>query len=91
MCLYNCFCTVQLYNCFVCIHMCVCVCVCVCVCINLPRPRIQSHGHIFPKKKVGDVAQVNALEDEEAGFMQSQPISATAGKWNPVTHACHLF
>ena len=95
MCLYNCFCTVQLYNCFVRVYTYVCVCVCIYIyiyiCINLPWPRFQSHGLIFPKKKVGDVVQVNTLEDEEAGFMQSQPISATARKWNPVTHVCHLF
>ena len=59
--------------------------------INLPWPRIQSRGHIFPKEKVGDAVQVNALEDEEAGLVDSQPISATAGNWNPVTHACHSF
>ena len=87
MCLYNCFCTVPLYSYFVCVY----TYMCVCICINLPWPRIQSHGHIFPKKKVGDVVQVNALEDEEAGWVESQPISATARKWSPVTHACHSF
>ena len=105
MCLYNCFCTAQLYNCFVCVYTYMSVCVYIYtyiykhthiyiytyIGINLPWPRIQSRGHIFPKEKVGDVVQVNAMEDEEAGLVESQPISATAGNWDPVTHACHSF
>lgn len=72
-------------------YMCMHIHICVCICINLPWPRIQSRSHIFPKEKVGDVVQVNALEDEKAGLVESQPISATAGKWDPVTHACQSF
>lgn len=51
----------------------------------------QSHNYVFPREKLENTVLWQAQEEEVVVLVESQPISATPRKCNPITNTCFFL